>query len=48
MYLVGCVLMHITLHKAALSGFETYKRRHQKSKIGVSAAQQEGLMSSKN
>ena len=34
-------------NKAAHSGFETERRRHQKSKIGVSMAPQKGLMSSK-
>ena len=29
------------------SGFETQRRRHQKSKLGVSVAPQKGLMSSK-
>ena len=35
-------------NKAAHSGFETQRRRHQKSKTGVSVAPQKGLMSSKN
>ena len=34
-------------NKAAHSGFETQRRRHQKSKTGVSVALQKGLMSSK-
>ena len=34
-------------NKAAHSGFETWRRHHQKSKIGVSVAPQKGLMSSK-
>ena len=34
-------------NKAAHSGFETQRRRHQKSKTGVSVAPQKGLMSSK-
>ena len=34
-------------NKAAYSGFETQRRRHQKSKTGVSVAPQKGLMSSK-
>ena len=34
-------------NKAAHSGFETERRRHQKSKKGVSMAPQKGLMSSK-
>ena len=34
--------------KAAHSGFETQRRRNQKSKTGVSVAPQKGLMSSKN
>ena len=33
--------------KAANSGFETQRRRHHKSKTGVSVAPQKGLMSSK-
>ena len=36
------------MNKAAHSGFETQRRRHQKSKIGVSVAPQKGPMSSKN
>ena len=35
-------------NKAAYSGFETQRRRHQKSKTGVSVAPQKGLMSNKN
>ena len=34
-------------NKATHSGFETQRRRHQKSKTGVSVAPQKGLMSSK-
>ena len=34
-------------NKAAHSGFETQRRRHQKTKRGVSVAPQKGLMSSK-
>ena len=34
-------------NKAANSGFETQRKRHKKSKIGVSVAPQKGLMSSK-
>ena len=34
-------------NKAAHSGFETQRRRYQKSKTGVSVVQQKGLMSSK-
>ena len=35
-------------NKAAHFGFETQRRRHQKSKTGVSVAPQKGLMSSNN
>ena len=35
-----------SLNKAAHSGFETQRRHHQKSKIGLSVAPQKGLMSS--
>ena len=35
-------------NKAAHFGFETQRRRHQKSKTGVSVAPQKGLVSSKN
>ena len=35
-------------NKAALSGLETQRRCHQKSKTEVSVAPQKGLMSSKN
>ena len=35
-------------NKATHSGFETQRRRHQKSKTGVSMTPQKGLMSSKN
>ena len=35
-------------NKAVHSGFETQRRRHQKSKTGVSVAPQKGLVSSKN
>ena len=34
-------------NKAAHSGFETYRKHHQKSKTAVSVAPQKGLMSSK-
>ena len=34
-------------NKAAHSGFETQRRSHQKSKIGVSVAPEKGLLSSK-
>ena len=37
-----------SMNKAAHSGFETQRRRNQKSKTGVSVAPQKGLMSSKN
>ena len=37
-----------SVNKTAHSGFETQKRRHQKSKKGASVASQKGLMSSKN
>ena len=36
-----------SVNKAALSGFETQRRHHQKSKTGVPVAPQKGLMSSK-
>ena len=39
---------HQSINKAAHSGFETQRRRHQKSKTGVSVAPQKGLLSSKN
>ena len=35
------------VNKAALSGFETQRRYHQKSKTGVSVTPQKGLISSK-
>ena len=35
-------------NKATLSGFETQRRHHQKSKTGISVAPQKGFMSSKN
>ena len=35
-------------NQAAHSGFETQRRRHQKSKTGVSVAPQKGLVSAKN
>ena len=34
--------------QTALSGFKTMRRRHQKSKAGVSVAQEKGLMPCKN
>ena len=37
-----------SVNKAAHSGFQTQRRCHQKSKTGVSAAPQKGLMSFKN
>ena len=36
-----------SVNKAAHTGFETQRRRHQKSKTGVSVSPQKGLMSSK-
>ena len=36
-----------TINKAAHSGFETERTRHQKSKAGVTVAPQKGLMSSR-
>ena len=36
-----------SMNKVAHSGFETQRRHHQKSKIGVSVTPQKGLMSSK-
>ena len=38
----------LSANKDAHSGFETQKRRHHKSKTGVSVAPQKGLMSYKN
>ena len=38
---------HQEVNKAVHSGFETPRRRHQKSKIGVSVVPQKGLMPSK-
>ena len=35
-------------NKATYSGFETGRKHHQKSKIGVSVVPQKGLMPSKN
>ena len=37
-----------SVNKAVHSGLETLRRRHQKSKTGVSVASQKGIMSSKN
>ena len=37
----------LSVDKAVHSGFETQRRRHQKSKTGVSVAPQKGLMFSK-
>ena len=46
-----CLLTRVTCtpsaNKAARSGFGTQRRRHQKSKTGVSMAPQKGLISSK-
>ena len=36
----------LSANKAAQSGFETQRRRHQKSKTGVSGAPQKGLYAS--
>ena len=36
-----------SMYKVVHSGFETQRRYHQKSKAGVSVAQQKGRMSSK-
>ena len=41
------MLPYISVNKAAYSGFETQRRRHQKSKTEVSVAPQKGLMFSK-
>ena len=43
---ISCIPLPST-NKAAHSGFETQRRFHQKSRTGVSVAQQKGLMSSK-
>ena len=49
MYERECVtrMPPLSVNKAAYSGFETQRRRHQKSKTGVSVAPQKGLMASK-
>ena len=36
----------LSANKAAYAGFETQRKHHQKSKTGISVAQQKGLMSS--
>ena len=41
-------ILPIGTNKAAHSGFETQRRRHQKSQTGVSVALRKGLLSSKN
>ena len=44
---VKCMLL-LSVNKIANSGFETQRRRHQKSKTGVSVAPQKGIVSLKN
>ena len=44
---VTCMLL-ASANKAAHSGFKTRRRRHQKSKTGLSVAPQKGVMSLKN
>ena len=43
---ISCILPP-SANKAVYPGYETKRRRHQKSKTGVSVALQKGLMSSK-
>ena len=48
---IRCMTVNLAIHFWARKldpGFKTQRRRHQKSKTGVSVAPRKGLMSSKN